>query len=82
MPMLNPAALTLAFIFVALCGPIDVVAGEHGNAGGRPIDVRAAFVAVGAMYGIDPGLLEAIAEVESRGAAQRYRRQAPWGLCN
>lgn len=80
MPMLNPAALTLAFIFVALCGPIDVVAGEHGNAGGRPIDVRAAFVAVGAMYGIDPGLLEAIAEVESRGAAQAVSPAGAMGL--
>jgi len=80
--MLMPrrAPLALAFIFVALCRPIDVLAGERANAGGTPIDIRAAFVAVGAMYGIDPGLLEAIARVESRGVARAVSPAGAMGL--
>lgn len=71
---LKSAAIAAALV-LALAGQ-PALAGS----GPGPIDERALFRAVGAMYGIDPDLLAAIASVESGGRADARSPKGAAGL--
>lgn len=72
--MLKPAAIVTAAVL------FTVVPAFAGSETARPIDRHAMFSAVGAMYGLDPALLEAIATVESDGRSDAVSSAGAMGL--
>jgi hypothetical protein len=69
----------VAFFAVLISMPVAGRSAELGGASGD-IDEHALFRVVGAMYDIDPELLEAVAEVESSGAANAVSPRGAIGL--
>lgn len=71
--------LVAAGLAAVVCGLVAGNARGQGPAA-RAIDQRALFAVVGAMYGLDPDLLAAIARAESGGAADAVSPAGARGL--
>jgi len=70
--------LALAIVVALAAGAPSALTQDRVAGNARPIDQHALFRAVGAMYGIDPALLEAIARAESGGNPSAV---SPKGAC-
>ena len=76
-------ALTFLVVLVALAASLSRLGSALGGqlaADSDPIDTHALFRAVGAMYGLDPDLFEAIAAVESHNNPRAISRKGALGL--
>ncbi len=71
--------LAVCALVLVLLAPFAAEAGEPR--GGSPeVDLHALFRVVGTMYGLDPELLEAVAEVESSGRSDAVSPKGAIGL--
>lgn len=68
------------FVFSACVPQLGSAFGGQLGSGGNSIDEHALFRAVGAMYGLDPALFEAIAIVESHNDPRAISRKGAIGL--
>ena len=68
------------FMLISLTPTVGSGAGLTARAQQEQIDQRALFNVVGAMYGLDPELLAAVAEVESGGRSNAVSRKGAIGL--
>jgi soluble lytic murein transglycosylase-like protein len=72
-------AIIAIFALLVSSVPVGARAADLNGATGE-IDEHALFRAIGAMYGFDPELLEAIAEVESGGRSDAVSEKGAVGL--
>src|SRR5215831_7006194 len=75
----NAKVAAIAFFAVVVLIPIAACSAELRGAS-NDIDEHALFKVVGEMYDLDPELLEAVAEVESSGAANAVSPKGAIGL--